>query len=201
MNISTRFEPILFGSLNDCSNLYTTIITYNDALLWWIHLLGTHDGLLCYLFSFQCMRNPSSYLSLHLTSSHMYKISFPNWQFNEYPWIRPHSYVRAWYIFGVTLDWYLQCDQIVRILKLMSTYFLTKVAQIFGDFWGYFGKHFLYVKTDVANFWSSLGYILFQHLVTLIGRCRKVVFVSLSIYLIRFWVFTLQKGKHNGEIR
>ena len=53
----------------------------------------------------------------------------------------------------------------------MVTHFITKVAQIVGEFWGSYENHDFLNKTGEAtflgNFWKNLGYFLFQHLVTL----------------------------------
>ena len=47
----------------------------------------------------------------------------------------------------------------------MAANILTKLAQIFGNFLGYYEKHYFTVKTGGATF----GYFLFQHLVTLVA--------------------------------
>ena len=51
--------------------------------------------------------------------------------------------------------------------KFFVTKFLTKVAQFICNFFGYFEKHYSYLKTYVSNFWKHLGYFLLEHLVTL----------------------------------
>ena len=43
--------------------------------------------------------------------------------------------------------------------KLVATKSLTKVAQIIGNFLGYFEKTHSYVKTAVATFWATFGII------------------------------------------
>ena len=48
-----------------------------------------------------------------------------------------------------------QCDQIRRFWKLLMTYFLSKVAQIYGDFWTMV-KTSLLSKIYVATFWENL---------------------------------------------
>ena len=41
--------------------------------------------------------------------------------------------------------------------KLLATNFLTKVAQILGDFLGYFEKPHFKVKTALTTIWATLG--------------------------------------------
>ena len=75
-----------------------------------------------------------------------------------------------------------------------SSYFLTKVAQIFG----YFGKcHFLSKKhcQNLATFQSNFGYFYSSHTVRdpvqLIGRCFNGIFIAKPTYpkLIRAATF------------
>ena len=60
-----------------------------------------------------------------------------------------------------------QCDQIGQFLKVLGDKFLTKLSQIFGDFFWDIWKHVTFnLKTAVSTFWESFIYFLFQHLVT-----------------------------------
>ena len=62
-----------------------------------------------------------------------------------------------------------QCEQFGQFLKILATYFLTKVATVFIDF-GMFLKHNFLRKTLAATFgqhFDKLGYFLFKHLVVL----------------------------------
>ena len=43
--------------------------------------------------------------------------------------------------------------------KVLVTIFLTKVAQIFGDFWAILKNITFKVKTNVATFWATFGKI------------------------------------------
>ena len=45
------------------------------------------------------------------------------------------------------------------ILKVLSTKFLEKIAQIFGNVWGHFEKCFYLSKNSFSNFWATLGQI------------------------------------------
>ena len=49
----------------------------------------------------------------------------------------------------------MQCDQIGQFLQV--TNMLAKVPQIFGDFWGYFKKHYLLSKIRGLIFGQLLG--------------------------------------------
>ena len=50
---------------------------------------------------------------------------------------------------------WVQCDQIGLFLKDLAKNFLTKVAQIFGNFWGYFEKHHFLIKNCFGYFLHS----------------------------------------------
>ena len=54
-------------------------------------------------------------------------------------------------------------------LNFVAANFITKVAQMFGDFWAVV-KTITFKSTwlgyFLGNFWKNLGYFLFQHLVT-----------------------------------
>lgn len=50
-----------------------------------------------------------------------------------------------------------QCDHIGRFLKLLSTIFETKVAQIFGYFSGLYQEITLEVKSAWTTFWPKFG--------------------------------------------
>ena len=52
-----------------------------------------------------------------------------------------------------------QCDQIGLLLKGLGENFHTQVAQIFGNFLGFFEKHWFSVKTVLAIFAQLLGEI------------------------------------------
>ena len=55
--------------------------------------------------------------------------------------------------------------------NFLATYFITKVAQVFIDLLGYFGKFHFCVKTAVSTLsqlLEKLGFSSFQHLVTLL---------------------------------
>ena len=59
----------------------------------------------------------------------------------------------------------------------MDTDFQTKVAQIFGDLLGYFGKCTTKVKTVVVTFRETIvkfGLLLIPHLVTLLKAERQL---------------------------
>ena len=63
-----------------------------------------------------------------------------------------------------------QCDQIGRFLKVIWDYFLSKVAQTFGNILGYFWMTLRLSKKYLTSFWATLGkywLLLFQDLVTL----------------------------------
>ena len=66
----------------------------------------------------------------------------------------------------------MQCDQFGQFLKLSAIKFLAKEAQMIGNFLGYFEKKSLVCKNCIGyfwgNYWKKLGYILLQHLVTLV---------------------------------
>ena len=77
----------------------------------------------------------------------------------------------------------IQCDQVGLFSKDLGSDFLRK---IFGNFFGYFEKYHIYVSSSVATFRhhiKELGYILFQHLVTLkIGKMYKQCFTIIKDY-------------------
>ena len=50
-----------------------------------------------------------------------------------------------------------QCDQMGDFLKLSVTNLLTKVGQIFPQFWGYFEKNYILVK---KRLWLRFGQLL-----------------------------------------
>ena len=52
-----------------------------------------------------------------------------------------------------------QCAKIRRFLKLFRLNFLTKAVRIFGNYFGYFGKHRFRARTATATFWATLGKI------------------------------------------
>ena len=52
-----------------------------------------------------------------------------------------------------------QCDRIGWFLKYQGDYFLTKVAQRFCDFLGYFEKHNFLSKNCCGYFWSTFSQI------------------------------------------
>ena len=66
---------------------------------------------------------------------------------------------------------HLQCDQIGQFFKVFVRNFTLKVAQTYWDFLDFFKKHhFLILNCGgyfLGNFFKSLGYFLFQNLVTL----------------------------------
>ena len=82
-----------------------------------------------------------------------------------------------------------QRDQIGRFLKVCKVAnYLTKVAQMYDDYFGYFESITFEVKTTVTTFWQVLeilGYILLQHLVILIRRPLSVHSISAQIRLMR----------------
>ena len=55
--------------------------------------------------------------------------------------------------------------------KFLATNFLSKGANMFGDFWGNLENHHFSSQTRVANFWATfeenLDNFLYHHLVTL----------------------------------
>ena len=69
----------------------------------------------------------------------------------------------------------LHCDQIGRFLEFLGNKFITKVTQMFDDFWGSCENHWFFKSNGLGyflgNFWKNLGYSLFQHLVTLRLPC------------------------------
>ena len=48
-----------------------------------------------------------------------------------------------------------QCDRLGNFWKVLSTKFLTKVAQIFCDFCGYFEEEDMFCKTTVDTYWTT----------------------------------------------
>ena len=72
----------------------------------------------------------------------------------------------------------------VTRLGSLAANFLTKVAQIFCKFLGYFEKHKFQVKTVVAIFLENLDYFLFQLLVALI-RLRQIVMIREHCFRLR----------------
>ena len=86
----------------------------------------------------------------------------------------------------------VQGDQIGRFLKVLATNFRSKVAQMYGDFGGYFEKWPLLNKitnSSFYNIWETLGYFLFSHMVTLVmySQVRKTeTFSSCQIVLVTY---------------
>ena len=65
----------------------------------------------------------------------------------------------------------IKCDQIGRFLIFFAANFVTKLAQIFSDIFGYCEKITFWFKASLATFCamaSKFGLLFHQHLVTLI---------------------------------
>ena len=50
-----------------------------------------------------------------------------------------------------------QCDLIGRFLEFLGNTFITKLAQMFGDFWGTCENHCIISQTGDATFWATFG--------------------------------------------
>ena len=74
-------------------------------------------------------------------------------RYRTYPFGPPISF-RVHKAYSVCRD---QCDQIGRFWKLLVTKFLSKVAQIIGNFLGYFEKSHSFVKNYAATSWVTFG--------------------------------------------
>ena len=75
-------------------------------------------------------------------------------------------------------------------LYFLVTNFARKEAQISHLVLGYFEKHHFLIKTVVAifgHFWKSLGYFLFQHLVTV------DLLTCFIIFVFRDWLICVSK--------
>ena len=74
-------------------------------------------------------------------------------------------------------------------LKVLETYFLTKLAQILGKFLWYFKNHHFFVKNCFCSFLVKIGLLLFKHLVTLYRGLVIVIvrsMISVSFQFVNF---------------
>ena len=71
------------------------------------------------------------------------------------------------------------------------TNFLTKVAQLLGNFLGFFEKHCLQVKTNVATFWITFGIISATFYVNIWSHWLRYLQVSKCCYYrnVIYWDF------------
>ena len=71
-----------------------------------------------------------------------------------------------------------ECDQIELFFKVSAINFRTKVAQIFGNYFGQFQKCYFKSKTIVATAWANFAkiliYFLFQNVVILIYTSSNI---------------------------
>ena len=74
-----------------------------------------------------------------------------------------------------------QCDQIGDFWKFLVTKFLTKLAQIISNFFGYFEKYNSYFKIYVTTYWETFRLLLTQTS----GHTARCLTSSLS----SAWVF------------
>ena len=77
----------------------------------------------------------------------------------------------------------LQWDQIGYFWKLLVTNFVIKVGQQFGNcaarlFWKMLWIFWKLVWKFLWNLWKNLGYLLFQHLVTLNNSKLLAIFIN-----------------------
>ena len=83
-------------------------------------------------------------------------------------------------------------------LIVLATKFLTKVAQIFGDFFGNFKEHPCWIKNCngyfLGSFCKFLGYFSFLHLVTL---CKSVLFGNPSWCWFHYLPAFMRNSQHS----
>ena len=94
--------------------------------------------------------------------------------------------------------WYILLSMASSMIRLGDFWmfsvanFLTKVAQILDDFWGFFRKTSILSKNCwgyfLVNFWMYLVNFLFQHLVTLKLRYLNSKPFFKSTQTIQFWI-------------
>ena len=85
--------------------------------------------------------------------------------------------------------WPNQCDQIGRFSKVLGNKFYYKSSPNIWWLWhwGNFEQNRHLVKIAVATFWAILGYLSFQHLVTLIGTIDRAVASETSDLTFECW--------------
>ena len=64
-----------------------------------------------------------------------------------------------WHVRGAMRSMESSVTRLGDFWKFVAIKFLTKVAQIIGNFLGYFENHHSYLKTADANFWATFGNI------------------------------------------
>ena len=98
-----------------------------------------------------------------------------------------------------------QCDQIVRFLKILCVKFSLKSSpNVYSDFLGFLKHHFSRknaVATFLGNFWKTFGYVLFQHMVTLVGGQASSVRKKIRKYFLSFNETSLKKRLLRVDLR
>ena len=73
-----------------------------------------------------------------------------------------------------------------KFWKLLGAKYITKVAQMYGDYVGYFEKHFVEVKTAGATFWQLLCHS--DHTDRWRPVHQKMTILDLSKRIWQFWL-------------